>query len=142
MKKISKPKKAVKKKPRVKNNIVSIDRKAITVHPDIVAHSPHLVDKIKKNAIKAGLSAINYEGYYELVKTGAKKESSYGYPNEMTVMKWSRVYAVGNETLATLYFNGPTSWYKLSPVKSCKKIRKHYKIETENSFYTLKRVDE
>lgn len=141
MKKTSKPKKTIKRKPRIKNNIISIDRKSIEVHPDIVAGAPHLVDSIKKSAIKVGLSSLDYSGYYELIKTGAKKTSSYGYPDKMTVMKWSRIYVIGNEKAATLFFNGPTNWYRLSAIKSCKKVRKNYKIETENSFYDLKRVD-
>jgi hypothetical protein len=112
------------------------------IHPD----SPAPKSQVKRVATLIGLDQIDYGVTYSLVKIGAKKESSLGYPDAMVAIKEGEFELVGVNTdegclvwlvgYESLGFN----WFKTSPVKSCKKIKNGFRIETENSFYELRKV--
>lgn len=112
------------------------------IHPD----SPAPKSQVKRVATLIGLDQIDYKVPYRLVKTGAKRSSSLGYPDEMVAIGEGVFTLVGANTDegCLVWFVGYETrgfnWFKTSPIKSCKKIKNGFKIETENSFYELRRV--
>jgi hypothetical protein len=106
------------------------------VHDLIEKEMPDIVPIIKKNAKKLGLHKINYDHVYLLHKTSAKVSSSRGYPDSFTVGTCF-VRLVGNDTTVSIYISGLREWFRTSPILSCRKVKKGYKIETQNSFYFL-----
>ena len=97
-----------------------------------------VVRATKRVASKVGLTTIE-EDVYSLIKLGAKRKSSMGYPDAFLVLRNARVMYVGNGDYAWLYAVGITEWFKTSPVQSVKADGKNYLIETENSLYKLER---
>ena len=92
---------------------------------------------IEANAKKVGLDKVDFTKNYVLSKTGAKKESSHGYPNEMEAAR-GQVQVIGNEDYVWILVSDHSYWFKTSPILSVRKVKDKYKIETENSFYELK----
>ena len=100
--------------------------------------------EIKRVATLRGLSQIDFDEPYSLYKTGAKNASRMGYPDEMLALRQGMFSIVGtkdgDETFVWIVGEGLRDWFKTSPILSCKKEGKVYKIETENSYYELRPI--
>lgn len=91
-------------------------------------------------AKKSGLTKID-DAIYSLIKTSAKNRSPLGYADSFTAIENAKVFICTHlDKFAWLVAESPHNWFKTSPVLSTKKKGKNYLIETENSFYTLKRL--
>lgn len=111
----------------------------MNIHPG----SPLSKSVIKRIAITIGLSEIDYNESYDLIKLGAKNQSELGYPDKMTAFQKGKVYLVGNTdkdgiNCVWLIIENISSWFKTSPILSCKKSKNNsFLIETQNSYYKL-----
>lgn len=112
-------------------------KEAMKIHPEIVARYPKLVKGIKAAAKKVGLDKLDCTSHYTLKKLGAKTKSPHGYPNKYTVCKGLVTIVGDGGDNVWLAMESLQSWFKTSPVVSCKITDEGYKIETANSFYML-----
>jgi len=103
----------------------------MNIHPNSTASK----SEIKRVATLVGLSEIDFDSKYTLVKTGAKVKSSMGYPDEMLAIDKAEFMVVGGKDLlsdSTLVWivgmNMTGKWFKTSPILSCEKIKKGFKI--------------
>lgn len=104
------------------------------VYPGV--EEPKVVRKLAK---AIGLTSIKTSSTYNLVKTGAKNASPYGYADEMYCERGNTYIAGNADYVFIIVTNGSGRWFKTSPVLSCTKIDGGYKLETENSFYELRK---
>ena len=101
---------------------------------------------IKRVATLNGVGDIDFEQTYTLIKKGAKVQSRMGYPDEMVALERGSFSIVGtkdilsDEVLVWIVGESLFGWFKTSPIISCKPIKTGYKIETENSYYELRKV--
>lgn len=104
--------------------------------------------QVKRLATLKGLDKIDYKKTYKLVKLGAKVPSARGYPNKMVALSEGEFFLCGaeQEEQAFVWLIGFStrgldgSYFKTSPILSCKEVKGGYKIETENSFYKLEEI--
>lgn len=87
-----------------------------------------------------GLDLIDIEGRYNLIKTGEKKVSPNGLPENGLLCEDGVVRIHGTISESWLVVSGPDHWFRTSPVIGCTVIPGGYKIETLNSYYKLERV--
>lgn len=100
---------------------------------------PIVIGFEEESAKNSGLTKID-DVEYALVKTSAKNKSPIGYGDSFTALDHGRYFIGTHSEFAWLFGENATGWFKTSPVLSVKKKGKNYLIETENSFYTLKRL--
>lgn len=100
---------------------------------------PVVIGFEEESAKKSGLTKID-DVEYALVKTSAKNKSPVGYEDSFTALDHGRYFIGTHLEFAWLFGENAVTWFKTSPVLSVKKKGKNYLIETENSFYTLKRL--
>lgn len=103
------------------------------VHPGVA--DPKLARKLAK---KVGLSKVKTSTLYTLFKTGAKNTSPYGYSDVMECGT-GNLYLAAREDYVWVILFGDSKWFKTSPVLSCTPIDNGFKIETENSYYELRK---
>lgn len=112
----------------------------LKLHPAVTKFK----SEIKRVATLRGLSLIDFDETYSLVKTGAKRKTSNGHPDKMIALGRGVVSVVGTvqdgETFVWIAVESISEWFKTSPILSCKKQDDIYKIETENSYYELRPV--
>lgn len=112
------------------------------IHPMVTKYK----SEIKRVASINGVADIDFEQTYTLIKKGAKVKSGMGYPDEMVALEQGSFSVVGtkdilsDEVLVWIVGESLFGWFKTSPIISCKPIKSGYKIETENSFYELRKV--
>lgn len=109
------------------------------LHPAVTKHK----SEIKRVATLIGLNEIDFDETYALYKTGAKNPSRMGYPDEMLAMSRGTPFVVGavegSETYVWLVVVGLNDWFKTSPILSCRQEGNIFKIETQNSYYELRK---
>lgn len=94
-------------------------------------------ENAKKLARKVGLNKIKAKPRYHLHKLGAKNTSPL-YSDTMYCGK-GNVYILAKDNFVWIGLIGNGNWFKTSPVLKCEQVGKNFKIETENSFYELRR---
>lgn len=98
-----------------------------------------ITKELKAQAKKVGLDKIEY-GYYNLIKTGEKRASPYGYPAQFLANR-GVVSVIGNKEAVGIFIQNTQDWFKTSAVLSCKEVEDGYAFETLNSFYKLERIN-
>jgi hypothetical protein len=112
----------------------------VRLHPGVTRHK----SEIKRVATLLGLNQIDFDETYSLYKLGAKNASRLGYPDKMLAMRAGGVAIVGvveeEKTHVWIVVESLRDWFKTSPIVSCKKDGENFLIETENSYYELRKV--
>jgi hypothetical protein len=106
-------------------------------------------DKITEKAKSLGLNKIDFSKTYNLVKTGEKNQSPFGYPARMQACKNAKISVAGDNFVEEDFFvwliaEGTLNsvFFKTSPIVAFEQISDEvYSIETENSFYELHKVN-
>ena len=95
-------------------------------------------DVIREMAISIGLDAIDYKKMHRLYKIASK--DSYSFAIELKEKRLSGkgdIQLLGSGKYVWLYMEDGLTWFKTSPIISCKSTGSGFILETENSFYEL-----
>jgi len=101
------------------------------IHPAI---NDEQVDEIMEIARSKGLDIIDYDKFYNVYKIGCKFGNLYKKKEPRAAGK---IMLIGLQKNVWIYIQSMSSWFKTSPIITCKKDKDSIIIETMNSLYQL-----